>query len=104
MLLAWPSRTPGSGPQDPKDIELELQGLQFRGDDFQTSPNAGWVLVQGPSQSLQMHVDEKNKMLRMLWYVIWDRQRLCRDGMFDLGFFDHPNELDKQGRVKNALD
>ncbi len=51
-----------------------------------------------------MHVDEKNKMLRMLWYVIWDRQRLCRDGMFDLGFFDHPNELDKQGRVKNALD
>ncbi len=24
--------------------------------------------------------------------------------MFDLGFFDYPNELDEQGRVKNALD
>ena len=45
MLLAWSSRTPDSGPQDPEDIELESQGLQFRGDDFQTSPNAGWVLV-----------------------------------------------------------
>ncbi len=90
MLLTWPSRTPGSGPQDPKDIELELQGLQFRGDDFQTSPNAGWVLVQGPSRSLQMHVDKKKKKLRMLGYVIWDGKRLQRWYVFD-----YPNELDK---------
>lgn len=41
LLLAWPRREPNFGPQSPKEKELELQGLQFRGDDFQTSSNAG---------------------------------------------------------------
>ena len=77
LLLAWPSQTNHFASPGPEDQDLELQGLQFRGDGSQTSPNAGWVLVYGPA-SQHEHGDEKNKKLRMLGYVIWDQERLQR--------------------------
>lgn len=99
----WPSQTDQFEPQDPEDKDQELQGLQFRGDVSPMSPNAGWVWLHGPA-SQHKHGDEKNKKLRMLGYVIWDQERLCSGGMFDLGLCNSPNKLDKKCRVINPPD
>ena len=78
---------------------MESSDLCFFGDHVTTSPNAGWVLVHAPRYSSSyMSFSEKNRKLRRLGYVIWDRELLCNGGMFDLELLGYPDQLDENGQ------
>ena len=73
----------GEGGDSCTNRDPDPEDLHFKGDNFETSLNAGWMVIQ--SDIPGMHSDEGNRLRRMLDRAIWDLERFCIGGIFDVG-------------------